>query len=264
MDRNLFVIPVYSVTSKENSGKNPNLPSGYNVLYSVEDFSTECEGEVYYLHSSNLGEFGRVEFPEGNYPKLILNTENPYIGSMKPEDEERGKTWFAPNANPYGGSGLYVNVGLAVHASKKWFLDFETKEAYDNFSKYVEEMGWGSLEETYVDRSGGDGRHVGFNAPFRSQTFGKPFKPFGFEDLELKNSGQIIIPPSKHWTGGRYEVIRDNPYQDAPDWLVDEVKRLSASGTTSNTKTETEREYKRVEYDYDPDDPHFKENCWQR
>src|SRR5215203_4563967 len=96
LDRNLFVIPVYGANKRKQSGKNPNLPSGYNRLYSLEDFSAECEGGTYHLHSSDLGEFGTVTFPSGKYTRLILNTENPYIGTMKDEK------WFNSNADPYG------------------------------------------------------------------------------------------------------------------------------------------------------------------
>lgn len=164
---------------------------------------------------------GEIHLPKGDFPRFYPEGGWDNYDHVKYSNaEKKGKLEDI---------GKYFNVGLVIQASEEWCLDVESAAALENLVNHLEEnnLDAGILDKTYRDMSGNGGCHFRFNAPFESQTFGLDASPFGLEDIEIKNTGLILMPPSVHPNGNQYEVLQALPVQDAPDWLVDEVQRLS-------------------------------------
>ncbi len=73
------------------------------------------------------------------------------------------------------------------------------------------------LPETFTSRTGGGGYHF----LYRSEaTFQKKIGVFPGIDL-IADGGYCVMPPSIHYSGARYEILRDLPICPAPAWLTD-------------------------------------------
>lgn len=112
-------------------------------------------------------------------------------------------------------------IGMATgEPSGVWALDLDGEEGRESIRRLQEENG--SLPDTVASRTGGGGYHLLFEMP---------------EDRDVRNSakqvadgvdvrgtgGYIVIPPSPHPSGNRYEWVRppeEYPVAEAPEWLL--------------------------------------------
>jgi hypothetical protein len=101
------------------------------------------------------------------------------------------------------------------------------------------EAAYGPLPKTPTVRSGSGGRHYWFKPSPLIKPQGTGIK--WVDGAEILTTGGVIVPPSNHVSGGRYEWIHgpETPLADMPDWLVSQVadfltaeaKKKSAAAT---------------------------------
>ncbi len=133
-----------------------------------------------------------------------------------------------------------ANVGIATGPSGLLVLDVDVGEGKDGFQSLIElEQEFGPLPETFTTRTGGGGQHQFFRAPvgrIRNRTGLRP-------GVDIRaDAGYIIVPPSLHRSGRRYEWEVDHrpdvtPLAPMPAWLLDKITirdgtslKLSTSG----------------------------------
>ena len=125
-------------------------------------------------------------------------------------DTESGVTEFWKRW-PKAGIGL-VTDGLFV-------VDFDLKSGGIK-SKADIEAKYGSLPRTRAHRTGGGGEHHIYRQP-NGNGLRNTVSLAGHAGVDIRaNGGYIIMPPSPHESGNRYEVLDDWEIQPAPEWLV--------------------------------------------
>jgi putative DNA primase/helicase len=121
----------------------------------------------------------------------------------------------------------WPNAGIALVTDGLMVLDFDAKNGGLE-SKAAIEAKYGPLPRTRTHRTGGGGEHWIYRNPNGSDvrntvTFA------GYKGVDLRaNGGYIVVPPSRHQSGGRYEVIDESAIAPAPDWLVHLAARKRA------------------------------------
>lgn len=134
-------------------------------------------------------------------------------------DEARIEAWWgeAPNAGIGGATG---------EACGFWVLDVDGDTGRASLAQL--EAQHGNLPETLTCRTGGGGEHRWFLMP-QDRPVGNraSFRP----SLDVRGTGgYVVLPPSPHPSGQRYEVVVDAPIAAAPQWLIELVsKRRVAS-----------------------------------
>lgn len=114
----------------------------------------------------------------------------------------------------------------------------------------------GKLPETLTSRTGGGGRQLYFRLPEGAKIRNAvAFAP----GLDIRTTGgQVILPPSKHPSGGIYRWEHIAPVADAPQWLVEAIllgqktrkTAQSKNPETSTSKAETStQDHKRGQLD---------------
>jgi len=124
-------------------------------------------------------------------------------------DADAIRRWFKTPA---------VNVGVSIDGFV--VLDFDEKHGgMDTLAEW--ERKHGSMPKTPTVKSGGGGRHFYFKHP------GVSLNPNPAQGVDCLwgNGGGLIMPPSLHELGGRYEwlVPLETPLADMPPWLVEIV-----------------------------------------
>lgn len=112
---------------------------------------------------------------------------------------------------PEAGIGL-VTDGLII-------LDFDVKNDGLN-SKQKLETQYGSLPQTRTHRTGGGGEHWIYRNP-NGTDIRNTVSFAGYPGVDLRaNGGYIVVPPSVHQSGKRYEILDQYEISPAPDWLI--------------------------------------------
>jgi len=127
--------------------------------------------------------------------------------------------------------GYKINIGVICgHASHNLIvLDAETEKAFVDTVRRCESAG---LANTWIVKTPRGG-HVHLFAP-------KPVKPLKVRDVELRSQGQfVLMPPSIHPTGARYEFHRHSP-------SIAQVSSLDALGWLKLEFATTHSHYKRL------------------
>ncbi len=182
---------------------------------------TELGWAVIPVHSARGGRCScqRSDCPAvGKHPRVRWRG---YIDDAPEADEVRAwwKRW--PDANLGVITGRVSGVAV---------LDVDPRAGGDAALADLVER-WGSLPKTPETRTGGGGRHLWFMHPEASL----PSAVIG-AGLELKaTGGTVVVPPSRHASGRRYEWIPGrNPWAGElaplPGWLS-----AMASGTVAGT-----------------------------
>jgi putative DNA primase/helicase len=121
----------------------------------------------------------------------------------------------------------WPDAGIALVTDGLIVLDFDAKNGGLE-SKSVIETKYGKLPRTRTHRTGGRGEHWIYR-----NTDGTDIRNTvafaGYQGVDLRaNGGYIVVPPSLHKSGRRYEVIDDSDIVTAPVWLIE----LAAKRTT--------------------------------
>jgi len=128
----------------------------------------------------------------------------------------------------------WPDAGIALVSDGLLVLDFDVKN--DGLkSKAAIEARYGLLPRTRTHRTGGGGEHWIYRNP-NGANVRSTVSFVGYPGVDLRaNGGYIVVPPSPHESGRRYEVLDDNEIAPAPDWLINLAtkKRIEARRTSS-------------------------------
>ena len=127
-----------------------------------------------------------------------------------------------------GGIGLATSSGLFV-------LDIDPRHGGDKTLSALEEQ-YGALPITLEVRTGGGGRHL-FFASQGGSTVKNSVGALGAGVDVRGEGGYVVLPPSIHFSGNRYEWVRESDAAVAPDWLV---ANLAANQPRSSTKKDAQ------------------------
>lgn len=133
------------------------------------------------------------------------------------------------SAYPSAGIGL-VTDGLIV-------VDFDSKNGGKESKDQIETK-YGKMPQTRTHRTGGGGLHYIYRNPNGRQVRNTVCLG-GYKGVDIRaNGGYIVVPPSPHPSGRKYEVLDNADLIPAPDWLIEltEVKNLTISSGDSGTK----------------------------
>jgi len=112
------------------------------------------------------------------------------------------------------------NAGIALVTDGLMVLDFDAKSGGLE-SKAAMEAKYGLLSQTRTHRTGGGGEHWIYRNPDGANVR-STVEFAGYQGVDLRaNGGYIVVPPSSHQSGGRYEVIDGSEIATAPSWLTD-------------------------------------------
>lgn len=90
------------------------------------------------------------------------------------------------------------------------------------------EAKYGKLPPTREHRTGGGGVHIFFNVP-RGATIKSVSNALG-PGVDIKaEGGMVVLPPSRHISGGVYEILNDVPPVDPPEWLISLIQNGARS-----------------------------------
>jgi putative DNA primase/helicase len=123
----------------------------------------------------------------------------------------------------------YANIGVATGPESGLFvLDVDPRSGGKESLSELERL-HGPLPATVQSQTGGGGAHYLFQYPTDGTVIGNATSVAGFPGLDIKGDGGfIVVPPSIHATGARYEWV--NPPDRgalavAPDWLLSLLRR---------------------------------------
>lgn len=135
------------------------------------------------------------------------------------------------------------NWGLSAGASDLAIIDIDPKhggyfiEDDDNFIIGAEGKEF-KLPKTLLVKTGSGGNHLYYKGAIKSR------KLVG-SAIEIKSiGGYVIIPPSIHQSGNRYEWVNDLPIADFPEYILpieQEPKKREKSTSTENEQVEYDK-----------------------
>jgi len=131
----------------------------------------------------------------------------------------------------------WPDAGIALVTNGLVVLDFDAKNGGLK-SKAAIEARYDSLPCTRTHRTGGGGEHWIYRNP-NGANVRNTVSFAGYPGIDLRaNGGYIVVPPSPHKNGRRYEILDDNEIAPAPDWLINLAtkKRLEAWQTSSDSE----------------------------
>lgn len=155
-----------------------------------------------------------LSYHEKNWSVFPINsrTKRPFVEwksyQKDPANEEQIKQWW--KTYPYAGIGLVTGK-----ISNLIVLDVDGEEG----KKYIKDKGFAPTPCVKTKR----GEHYYFKHPgFSTQNFAKK------KGLDLRGDGGfVILPPSKHPSGIRYEwiITPEEELADPPGWLLELITR---------------------------------------
>lgn len=114
----------------------------------------------------------------------------------------------------------WPDAGIAWATDGLVVLDFDAKNGGLE-SKAAMGAKYGSLPRTRRHRTGGGGEHWIYRNP-NGANVRNTVSFAGYKGVDLRaNGGYIVVPPSRHESGTRYEVLDDSEIAPAPIWLID-------------------------------------------
>jgi hypothetical protein len=135
----------------------------------------------------------------------------------------------------------HANIALATGTDGLTVLDVDTAErklGQDSLNALIAQ--YGPLPATLTARTGSGGTHYYFISlePVKNS------KDKIGEHLDIRGvAGYVILPPSNHKSGGRYEWLNDLAIADIPEWLY----KAATADTVDPTKDEAQK-FKREDF----------------
>ncbi len=114
----------------------------------------------------------------------------------------------------------WPNAGIAISTEGLIVLDFDAnKGGLENMDKLS--LKYNPLPPTRVHRTGGGGLHfIYYNN--NGSDIRNAVNLDGFSGVDIRaNGGYIVVPPSRHSSGGSYLLENENEIADAPGWLIE-------------------------------------------
>lgn len=148
----------------------------------------------------------------GKHPISRLAPKGSHSGTTDPEII---KKWWA--AEPYANIGGRMGGLIRLLA-----VDIDPRAGGDaSFFDLVEAHG-DEWTATLRHRTGSNGFHLFYVVPHDIEFQKAKLAP----GIDLKwHGGYVVLPPSLHVSGRRYEIAEAVPARPAPDWLIEELTR---------------------------------------
>ena len=142
--------------------------------------------------------------------------------------------------NEWWGRAPYANIGLATgEINNILVLDVDPPHGGDT-SLLQLEAAHGPLPNTLRANTGSGGQHIIFQ---HVEGLSNCVGAIG-GGLDIRTQGgYIVVAPSLHASGRRYEWANDTPICSAPSWLIEEIKKTGGAAPTPEEGT-------RIQYDY--------------
>ncbi len=117
-----------------------------------------------------------------------------------------------------------ASIGMATgKVSNLWVLDIDLPDGSDSLAKL--ERTHGDLPDTLIQETGSGGCQLFFEWPGNGTEIRNSASKIGV-NLDVRgNGGYVILPPSPHPSGKKYQWIKSIEPAPAPSWLVDLVKQ---------------------------------------
>lgn len=146
-------------------------------------------------------------------------------------DEELLVQWWSKSKQ-----GIAVATGSG---SGLLVLDIDPRNGGDDTLAGLEKL-HGKLPATRASRTGGGGSQKFFRFPGgRSKIAGANGL---FPGIDIKcDGGYVVLPPSKHPSGGRYSWVGEHEIAEVPAWLLDALDAQSRPGRSVAAKAVGER-----------------------
>ncbi|XPV75974.1 MAG: bifunctional DNA primase/polymerase [Desulfovibrio sp.] len=165
-------------------------------------------------------------YAQQNIPVFPCMGKRPYVaGGFKSAttDVDQVTRWWRqfPNANIGSPTGL-----------KSFVLDIDPPDGDSSLSFLL--VHYSSFKDTLVQKTGSGGRHLFFAMPSGVDIRNSASK-IG-KGLDIRGTGgYIILPPSVHPSGNRYEWLNELPPVDPPNWLIELITDSGKSGTAASS-----------------------------
>ncbi len=130
------------------------------------------------------------------------------------------------------------NRGIGIHCGKSycWVLDIDGEKGKAELKEITDK--YGELPITRTVKTGGDGLHYYFAGWCDKIHSGKLS-----ENIDIKGNAThayVVAPPTKHYSGNRYEYLNRCPPVDGPEWLISLVNARTFNGNAAGSHTLSE------------------------
>ncbi len=113
----------------------------------------------------------------------------------------------------------WPDAGIAIPTAGLVVVDVDIEKGGLESWAEIQEA-YGDLPQTRIHQTGSGGYHYVYKNP-DVRHIGNKTRLAGLNGLDIRaNGGYIVMPPSKHETGCRYEAINNLPIALAPNWLI--------------------------------------------
>lgn len=132
-------------------------------------------------------------------------------------DESQITQWWTENP--------YANIGLATGFENIIVMDVDEGVKKDGTVKVGPESletlrGNNEIPETLMVKTGSGGKHYYFLTEHEFKNSASKVAP----DIDFRAyGGYVILPPSNHESGGKYEWLNQAPIADLPGWLAEKL-----------------------------------------
>lgn len=160
---------------------------------------------------------GKPVFPCAVSKSPIIPAEKGGRGCLDATtDENQIKAWWKEYPK--------ASVGMATgEASGLWVLDVDLPDGPGTLDKLEQEHG--ALPPTLTQETGGGGFQFFFRWDENGNRIGNSTKKIG-KGLDIRSTGgYVILPPSFHPSGNQYKWLNTDPPAQAPEWLIELVKK---------------------------------------
>lgn len=156
-------------------------------------------------------------------PECVNQGKHPIVGHWK-EDSTTNNGRIHEWIDQYG----RCNWGGATgKISGVFAVDIDPRHGGDKTFNDLEKT-HGKVPDTRIHRTGGGGVHIIFAVP-RGMVIPNITGVLPGIDIKGENA-YIVLPPSRHISGGEYSILNDVPPADPPEWLIKLIQNGSGIG----------------------------------
>lgn len=140
-------------------------------------------------------------------------------------EETQIKKWW--KAHPDAGIGVATGMASGIVVLD---IDLDKPGAEQNLEKIIHDKGM--FPQTVAAKSGGGGLHFYFKHPNNGKKVANAQKLLGLAGIDVRgDGGYIVVPPTMHASGNRYEWGDDqSPFDTTPDMCPEYIYNDRAAG----------------------------------